>query len=123
MVATILSSTERIVIGSHQFLNRWQQHATGMLHLRSSNLGRDDKKDRTEKGSVFLIFLDTFDVAISINYNSQNNRKIHQLKNDLTFYTVYHLPSKNKDSPVSNLLSQELVHIDWFQLYDNHPLQ
>ena len=54
LVATILSSTERIVIGSHQFLNWWQQHATGMLHLRSSNLGRDDKKDTHRMMCVFF---------------------------------------------------------------------
>ena len=38
LVAFILLSARRINRCSHQFLHWWQQHATGILHFRSSNL-------------------------------------------------------------------------------------
>ena len=61
--AFILLSTRRINRGSHQCLNWWQQHATGMLHFRFSNLGRNAKKTEPKKVLSFLLLVYTLDVT------------------------------------------------------------
>ena len=54
LFAFSLRSTRRENRRSNQFLNWLQQLSTGQLHLRSSNLGRNSKKDTHQKVCVFF---------------------------------------------------------------------
>ncbi len=60
LFAFMILSTRIINRSNHQFLNWWPQHATGMLHLMSSNLGQNSKKDTHQKVCVFFLLCGHF---------------------------------------------------------------